>query len=281
VDDVNSGSPGIFLQGLFMMKSQLTNQDTDNMLISLLSGTVNGESVLGCEEKQTKDSHGNWLGFYALLHPESTQDWLKLVGSILAILAGIGVLCKSVKVAIDAIRKLSNNPPEAEIANLNRQVRNLEEIQAEMEASLPDRMARLKVQIVDVILQDNQEYMRSIALKQRAYLEKIAEYGVNDNLVDVTESLDLLDQKLAETAREDLGNIMDDLMKRIKTNSTILNKEAYAIRNEASAQDQEAMEKSSKAIERTTARLDENERRRQEWEEDEIPEEVEVPEILE
>lgn len=110
VDNLNSDVPAICLSGLFTLKSTLTKVSTDNTIIPILIGTVNGDQVIGYEDKMTKNSDDDgWSGCYALLHPQNAQGWITLFMTFVGLVMGIDFVMKGLKGVKDGFVELKDN----------------------------------------------------------------------------------------------------------------------------------------------------------------------------
>ena len=104
VDNLNSDVPAICLSGLFTLKSTLTKVSTDNTIIPILIGTVNGDQVIGYEDKMTKNSDDDsWSGCYALLHPQNAQGLDHIVHDLRRLVMGIDFVMKGLKGVKDGL----------------------------------------------------------------------------------------------------------------------------------------------------------------------------------
>lgn len=74
LDDVNVDIPNIGLQGTFTLKSRLTGKASDNQIISILTGSIAGTTVLGIDEKQGSDSNNQRTFWQTLFEPQGAQE---------------------------------------------------------------------------------------------------------------------------------------------------------------------------------------------------------------
>lgn len=144
VSDVTSDFPAIALRGTFVLKSSLTNQASDNVIIPLLSGQVNGVQAIGTTYEQDGTQHGS---FYTFFHPKTFQAWVQLIGTMLGLAMGlewIGSKCKSV---VDWFRNRNNPPQPSEIEQMRDQMNTLgEEIRTNQQQIL-DRLGNQRAQM--------------------------------------------------------------------------------------------------------------------------------------
>ncbi|PVD52258.1 hypothetical protein DC498_11075 [Terrimonas sp.] len=111
VDDPNADVPNICLVGTFILKSTITKVDTDTDIITILSGNVYNNTVIGYETPLPDnsnnggggDSSGNWSGLYTLLHPKDAAGWMQLFLTFVGVVMGIDFLLKGVKSAKDSV----------------------------------------------------------------------------------------------------------------------------------------------------------------------------------
>lgn len=75
LDDVNVDIPNIALRGTFTLKSRLTGKASDNQIISILTGSIAGTTVLGIDEKQGDNSSNDKRTFWqTLFEPQGAQE---------------------------------------------------------------------------------------------------------------------------------------------------------------------------------------------------------------
>ena len=91
----------VALKGVYQLKSQFTNVSTDNVIMAFLSGSVNNSKVIGYNEKLSKDSNGNWSGFYTLLHPKDAAGWMTLILEVGAVAMTLELFSRPLKFLLD------------------------------------------------------------------------------------------------------------------------------------------------------------------------------------
>jgi hypothetical protein len=67
VDDVNSDVPQVGVKGTFQIKSMFTKNQSDTQIITVLTGTVSGATVIGFDQPQTTSASDFWD---TLFHPK-------------------------------------------------------------------------------------------------------------------------------------------------------------------------------------------------------------------
>lgn len=101
VDDSVAGVPGICLSCSFVLKGTLSKVATDTAIIPVLAGKVYGLSAIGFDEKQTivkaDDGTNQWSGTYALLHPKNAADWIALIVTGTAVMAGLKMVMGAIE----------------------------------------------------------------------------------------------------------------------------------------------------------------------------------------
>jgi hypothetical protein len=116
VDDPKLDVPNICLAGTFVVKSTLTKVDTDTMIISVLSGNIYDNQVLGYDTPLTRNSDGSgggWSGLYTLLHPKDAQGWMQLFLTFIGLTMGIDFVAKALKSFKDKLVKDEENLGDA------------------------------------------------------------------------------------------------------------------------------------------------------------------------
>ncbi len=105
VDSTTSGTPNIALQGQLTLKSRLTGDASDNVIFSVLSGTLQGLTVMGFDtEQKTGDGTDTRNFFEQLFAPDSAQEAFNSflqIGNALMILkemgSGLGKLIQKIR----------------------------------------------------------------------------------------------------------------------------------------------------------------------------------------
>lgn len=119
----------IAIQPTFVLKSTLTNNTSDNVLIPMVVGTVNGVKVMGTTTEQTSES--SW---YAFWHPKTFRAWLNLILSLF----GIAMAVEFVGKGLYSISKKIRGTKDP-IEQLREEVKSLkEEMRADSQARLND-----------------------------------------------------------------------------------------------------------------------------------------------
>jgi hypothetical protein len=67
VDDVNSDLPQVAVKGTFQIKSMFTKDQSDTQIITVLTGTISGATVIGFDQPQTTAASDFWD---TLFHPK-------------------------------------------------------------------------------------------------------------------------------------------------------------------------------------------------------------------
>ncbi len=103
VDDPDADVPNVCLVGTFMLKSTVTKVDTDTDIITILSGTVYNNTVIGYDTPLpdntdgTAGQNGSWSGLYTLLHPKDAAGYMQLFLTFVGVVMGIDFVMKLTK----------------------------------------------------------------------------------------------------------------------------------------------------------------------------------------
>lgn len=296
VDDVNSASPGICLQGLFVLKSSLTKSDDDKVVVAVLVGIINGESVLGYDEEQASQNDGLLKDVSSsldiLLHSDIAKYWLELAGVTLATLLGLAVLAKVFKVLNDKAfpprdpltpEEMRDHIREVTQHNLDR-MKDLGikdsatlKIPEDVNASLDS----IKWRGNDLLLKENKAKMQDIVNRQSDMLERLAEYSSNPKLQDVGDKVGDIYETLLVTNAEDLGGSIEKLMNDLQSNATVLSTEISSVQRKFSADDRRAIEAANEAVETLSRQVENIEELRADLAENKTPEERQFEELFE
>lgn len=202
----NQDMPNICLSGVSMVKSMLTNVDTDTDLISVVSGVVYGHKVIGYFEEQHIPDPSNpddkWSGVYGLLHPTNAMGIINLA----MILAGLSGFVKDLVIAPlkglkdlltkKKIEKKGQEPTDSEVDDLRNQITDLKsQWQLETQA-LIDKMQsdvdtnkellveqkRFNDELIDTLNEMKRQSMLDELDGDNAALEAAAEYQNTDDM---------------------------------------------------------------------------------------------------
>lgn len=300
VDDVNSAGPGICLQGLFVLKSSLTKSDDDTVIVAVLIGTINGETVLGYDEEQTVQNDGQLRDVQSsldiLLHPQDTQGWLELAGVILATVLGFGVLCLSIKAIVDQATKVTPLTPEQtrdrirEITqrNLDRfsDIKGLPDnqrltIPKEVTASLD----AIKAKGNKVLLEENRTKLKDILQRQEEICTEIAKGGAPDSLELIADDMIPIGPNLEMTFDSRYPEKFEAMIETCKTQLYSITDQLTAcaaeIWDHLETNSKNIINESKEAIKEASGQVDEMEKMRQDLTENRSPEERKFEELFE
>ncbi len=282
-DDVASSSPRICLQGFFILKSQLTSQETDNILIPALYGIIDDTEVFGYSKTDVFSKDAASTGVNALLYPQDTKGWLEFGALLVCVLAELAVIAIGAYVVITAIKSHLNPSPE----EVRRRAREkAQEIVDRLDPALkrklriPDDLntirPELKEQVSKNLLKNSQAKMVEAFTRQMDVCKRLLEYGNTTALEQA--------YALAENNRESLRDFFADsfdkeymsgLVEDIGTNAKILNDRVKVLGKKLSTANAEAITESERMADHLTTRIVENEKIRETLQEDQIPEIIE------
>lgn len=81
LDDTSADIPGVALRGTFQLKSRFSQNPTDTQIISLLTGSVNGQTVLGIDSPQKSNDPSSSF-WNTLFHPKNSEQIFQSVMQI-------------------------------------------------------------------------------------------------------------------------------------------------------------------------------------------------------
>lgn len=267
VDDINSDTPAVCLQGLFILKSQLTKKDADTAVISILSGTAGAAKVLGYDEKQQQDKDGNWSGLYTLLHPKDAMGWIQLFMTFMGVFMGVDFIVKALKGLKDGIlEKKANNdgndPAKSEVDNLRTEVKNLKEQVDRTNQDMMDKMDKtvdvsedlntridnLQKQIKDRLNEDQRSLLDDNLDTQSDLIEQVLEYGNTTKLDDLDDAVSGAQDKLDNAATEDLDGVLPEVKLTVGDVTVKLKVEVERVSSKANQEAKESMKESQQEL---------------------------------
>lgn len=289
-DDASSSTPRICLQGLFTLKSQLTGRDTDNQITTVLYGVINDTEVFGYNLSSSSVSELPTFKASALpdvntlLHPQDVAGWLKLGTLLVGALAAVGVLAVSAYFIIKAIKNsLNPSPEEIRRRARERAQKIVDKMDPELKRKLriPDDLSTatsdIKKQVSENLLKDSRRKMGDIMNKQLDTCKRLYEYGNTPAIAEVLSNtkynLDVLPE--AYPTELDLGQKMSGFMDDIANNSKLLSERVKTLGKTVSKANADAISEAKRTADDLTKRVTENEKIRESFEENEIPDFIE------
>ncbi|QGZ42181.1 hypothetical protein GO485_26150 [Pseudoduganella flava] len=256
----DSDFPSVALRGTFVLKSSLTNNASDNVIVPVLSGTVNGVQVMGTTTKQdTSGGGGSDSGFWAFFHPTTFGQYLTLITTFFGLAMGLEWIGAKGKAAVDWF-KGRNKPPSPDEQQQMRdqldqqgdevragQQRGLDQL-GDRNAAVPDDAAMPaaqdagRVQAADAnnVARGDAQLDNFEAMGDQ--VEVAARYGVNQQLENVAESVrngaqDLQGAMPPNSGSEQLQGAVEQAANNIADIKPQLSEVVSNVENELSAGD--------------------------------------------
>lgn len=236
VSSLTDDVPAICLMGTFMVKSQLTGKDSDNVIMTVLTGSVNSIKTIGVDTKQDQgDDKWAWLGFQV---PKTLMGWISLVMQVV----GIWMLIDFVKQKLSgtkegAERKVSEQEgkdlTEEQFDDIKTQMDN---IQAEMRQNQQDLLDKFgqgeklpetvdqgiqtgREDLTDQLNDQQRDALENGLDAQAERVETVAQYDVTPELEqiasDIKENVENLENATSDT--------LPDVNKTAQTNLSDIN----------------------------------------------------------
>ena len=298
VDSKDSDNPSVCLQGLFVLKSQLTKKDADNTVIAILSGTANNSKVMGYPDKQEQDDQGNWSGLYALLHPKDAMGWIQLFMTFMGVMMGVDFVVKGLKGLKDSIKgeKANNDgkdPSPSEVDNLRTEVKNLKtQVDAtnqkmldkmnenlKVSEDINKSMSDLKQQMQDQINEDQRSLLDDSLDTQSDLLEKALKYGNNSALDDIDDKIGDAQDKLDGAETGELGDVLPDVKITVGDVTVKLKVQVERLSSKVSQDAKESMEEATKELDDAKDTSDNIEDNADDTANGDVPEDVDFPPV--
>ena len=229
VDSVETTT--VALKGIYQLKSQFTNVATDNVITAFLSGSANGAKVIGYNEKLTKDSKGNWSGFYTLLHPKDAAGWMTLILEIGAVAMTLELFSRPLKYLKDKFleAKAKNkgaDPSKAEADQMRadaktKQAQDATEAQRTMDRMGPDITIKIDITVNNSITQlqtdrdirvteDSRSNLMDITIRQMDSINKLSQYSM-DPTIETMAGKAGSNKRMLDPARTDTATLKEQL----------------------------------------------------------------------
>lgn len=199
----NLDTTTIALKGVYQLKSQLTAVSTDNVIMAFLSGSVNGAKVIGYNEKLTKDSHGNWQGFYTLLHPKDAAGWLALILEVGAVAMTLELFSRPLKFLLDKFndwraKKKGADPSETDAEKMREEAKTKQtqdaveaqrtmdrmgtDIRIKVDININNSVTELQSQRNDRFTEDARSNLTDVTNRQVDSMKTFSKYGMDTNI---------------------------------------------------------------------------------------------------
>jgi hypothetical protein len=201
----NSDFPSIALRGTFILKSSLTNQATDNVIVPIVNGAVNGVQVMGTTTQQST-SGGETSDFWSFFHPKTFGEYLTLITTAFGLVMGLEWIGAKAKGVVDWFRSRNKPPEQSEISKMREEMNKLgDELKAKQqeildklgnkdakvpaEEEMPAEQKAVQEDVVDANNVARGEAQLDVLQEQGAQLEIVAEYGVNPQVEQIAEDI--------------------------------------------------------------------------------------------
>ena len=271
VSDPKTDTPGIALKGSYVLKSQLTNDQSDAALVPVITGQVRGVGVLGTTTEQTAASHGSQ--FAAFFHPTTLGGWINLFASMLGLLMALDFLGKTAFALGKGIKSLWNKyqghePPPSEIEQLRAEVGGLREQIRQNQQDLLDRLdgsrqsrvpdedfsdveSEVEVRIVDNRRIARRDVLEDAMNEQVGQVERLAGYGVDPKLEQVASNIRNDTQALRQAPdAASLDSALDQASANVNANARDLDALTLNAESRLSAQARAELDASHDAVSR-------------------------------
>lgn len=229
VSSLTQDVPAICLQCTYVLQSQLSNQSSDNQIITVMSGMVNGSKVMGVNTKQDNPSDPG--SFYSFFHPTTFQGWLNLFMTVFGALMALEWVGSKLGALGKGLAKLFSKdkgapPTENELDDLRAQIEDLQtqmqqnqqelldkfNEQAELPDNVDDAIGDLKVELTNQYNTVSADVQMDILNEQAAQIQELAEYGVTPEMEEIANNIRENMQTLQNaTTPEELQTALDSV----------------------------------------------------------------------
>ena len=239
--DVKTDVPGMCFTGSFARQGDLTNDNSDNTVISVIAGRIGSLKVMGFDQKQTEtvvtDDNGNtstkWSGMYDLLHADNLGKVVTLVmtagGLVMAFREAFGGIkylkdkirgkqadkanagddsplskadFDALKVKLDAYNAARNSDNQAAVQRLDPSA------QAVKPEDLKTAMDNYSKQITDQVTASLKNHLYDALDAQNTLLEKILDYTSSPATDKASDDIQELGDKLDNAnTTDEISNI--------------------------------------------------------------------------
>ncbi len=284
VSDLDADVPSICLATSFIAKSQMTGQTTDNQIIPIVSGTLNGVQIMGTTVKQDGSSpHSAWYNFF---HPKSFLQGLANFAMAVGVLMAIEWVGEKVyKFGKWALGGKSKSEMKKFLDELDAKQKEFYDKLADrfgpdggvnvpdpkdLQATVDDLKAKLKTSY-----EEQQRGMMEDAIDaQLEQVETLAEYSDTPELNDIASKLVEAKENLQKAGPGELDQAIKDAQSAVNDAKPELNDIYDQVSSELSAEAQDRIEKSREAIQEAEETNQELEEQKEELDNGEADEDI-------
>lgn len=263
----NSDFPAVALRGTFVLKSTLTNNASDNVIIPIITGSVNGVRVIGTTRQQSTTG-GDKSDFWAFFHPTTFGQWMTLITSFIGLAMGLEWIGSKAKSAYDWFTDAPKPPTAADIQAMRNDInalgdqvrqaqqQNLDqlgnrEVQVPAENQMPAAQANGQADAVEANNVARADAQLDVLEQQAAQVEVVAEFGVNpqveqlaENIRNGAEKLQAGMQQGGEQLQQAVDNVGGDIVDNIQPN---LNQAIENVQQQIGQEQQAELERAQEA----------------------------------
>lgn len=276
VSDI-SDFPAIALMGTFITKSSLTNNASDNVIVPILSGTVNGIKVIGVTQKQP-DSSSSSDAWGALFHPTTIGEWISLIATMLGLAMGVEWIVSKAKGIVDWFKSRTSPPQPNEIQQMRQQMNdiadqvrtgqqqildrlNMPNAQVPAEGNMPQAQVEGRQNIVDANNVARGDAQIDQMHAQANQVDVVLEYGANpqiNNLAgQIRQNAQDVNQALENNVRgPELQGVVDNVAQNVPQIQDGINAQVQNLGNEISQTNRDTINQQQE-IQQEAAKVDE------------------------
>jgi len=267
VDDANVDIPSIAVSGSFQLKTKFTQVASDNQIVAVIAGTINGASCVGFNEPQDKypPTNSNWF--------DEFNKWLGLI------MMYIFARCKSRSKKGTSKDELENKNKELEAKNKDIDGKNFKKQTGNKENIPEDPQSELNAnkEVIDQFIDANK--IAENLERQAKDLETIAEFIPDMNqeqiksLEKIAQNLKDSAQKIRDASNKDIKDIVAEAKNNMKEGIENLSTLEESISNKISSEAKENLKESVDTQKEIKENMDEREKEIEERIEDKSAEE--------
>ncbi len=271
VDNQTAGVPGICLAGTFVLKSDLTKVDTDNIVIPVICGKVFDANVIGLDEKQQiGEGTDKWSGTYSVLHPRDVGGWIALLLAGICVITGLKIVTNGIeflqkktskakaeqtdddslnKDQVDEL-KIEKSKYTSDLKAEYQELLNKLDSQLELTTDVNAGMNDFGEKFTDRLNGDMKSSLQDNLQEQSDLIESILDYGNPESLQTVGD-LVLSNSNLLDAAKTpaEIVNTLDNVKKNVTDVKGKLSAELTHVNEMVSAEQKKVFDEATELIE--------------------------------
>lgn len=263
VSDINSDLPALALSGTFTVKNMLTGISSDNQIIPVLIGTMNGISVMGFDEKNSEsiwDQIKEDIGVVVDNFMKIVQPIIMIFMLVQAISFFKSKLTRKKDPTEDEVNDAKKDSTEQSDEELDDTVSKMSGGEEEPADSIADAQDIASDSLSVQLGYAQKEALENLVELQELRIQQIVEvspYGPTEGIEESAEQLKQVQQELDSATPDNINDVVAQQSAAMDSINTQINQEQDQIYNDISAEQRQQLDQSKEESEEFDEDMDE------------------------